>query len=484
MDGDWNRAPHRARIVRVTAETLMEWKKFTGEVDGPPEHAPLLTPVSVAELPAISALAAYPRRLVELAPQISSGFHESGAKKSGLIEYGLSYPESWSEVVLKGLQLGVATPFFKEPDAGSDLPINLGALTENAVPRSEYRAVQANRDRFEVVKDRWVDSALLAHLRSEDKVLGEARVNCSRVARSDYGEVTTGQIDKCLESWASRPYTAFYRVAWRMMIASDTERSLYVSLIPPGAAHIHGVLSAVLENSVKTVLLSGFWASLPLDYFLRTAAVAYLQEGAAKRMPAPSLENPLATPLVVRALRLNCLTSAYANLWVELFDPVWAGEVWAVDWPGLEKLEDVSPEWTVRSALRSERARRAASVEMDALVAVWLGIDADTLITMYRARFPILQDFERVMWFDARGRKIAGDRYTYGWGQSKEHWTQFEKYQADPENNPVPDGYTAPFYKADREREMREAHAVFQARLDAAIADGKWDPVKQEVPSS
>lgn len=115
---------------------------------------------------------------------------------------------------------------------------------------------------------------------------------------------------------------------------------------------------------------------------------------------------------------------------------------------------------------------------------------------MYRARFPIMQDFDSVTWFDATERKIAGDRYTYGHGQDKDHWKQFEKYQADPAfqahqadpaNNPAPqtpapDGYTAPFYKANRETEMREAHAYFQKRLDDAVAAGKWDPVKQEVP--
>ena len=48
----------------------------------------------------------------------------------------------------------------------------------------------------------------------------------------------------------------------------------------------------------------------------------------------------------------------------------------------------------------------------------------------------------------------------------------------------MPEGYTAPFYKADREAEMRAAHAVFQARLDAAMARGEWDPVQQEVPET
>jgi hypothetical protein len=97
-----------------------------------------------------------------------------------------------------------------------------------------------------------------------------------------------------------------------------------------------------------------------------------------------------------------------------------------------------------------------------------------------------MQDFDRVTWFDAAERKIAGDRYTYGFDQTKDHWTQFEAYQEackkDPETATVPDGYTAPFYKADRETEMREAHAYFQKRLDEAVAAGKWDPVKQEVP--
>ncbi|MEV5049743.1 hypothetical protein AB0N20_35515 [Streptomyces griseoincarnatus] len=147
------------------------------------------------------------------------------------------------------------------------------------------------------------------------------------------------------------------------------------------------------------------------------------------------------------------------------------------------ELHVVTPEWQRDTPLRSEYARRAALVEIDALVAVWLGIDADTLVTMYRARFPIMQDFDLVTWFDANERKIAGDRYTYGHGQEKEHWTQFQAYMKDPDNAPVPDGYTAPFYKADREKEMREAHAYFQKRLDEAVARGEWDPVKQEVPS-
>lgn len=129
------------------------------------------------------------------------------------------------------------------------------------------------------------------------------------------------------------------------------------------------------------------------------------------------------------------------------------------------------------------------------MVAVWLGMDADALIAAYKGRFPVLQKYEAASWFDAEGRKLASNARTIGQRQTKETWTQFEAYRravgepspegvlpADPNATP-PDGYTAPFCKANREREMREAHVYFKKRLDEAVAKGLWDPDKMEVPN-
>jgi len=135
-------------------------------------------------------------------------------------------------------------------------------------------------------------------------------------------------------------------------------------------------------------------------------------------------------------------------------------------------LGNVGRKWERPVPLRTEYERRAALVELDALVAVWLGITEEQLEAIYPARYPILGDYEDVTWFDANGRKIAGNWNTYGTGQTKEHWEQFLKYLEDPENNPVPDGYTAPFYKADRIAEYRQAHAAFSARLAEATRLG------------
>ncbi len=514
FDGDWDERPHNKRIVRATTDTLARWQKLSGEQDIPVERARLLTPVSTAEDPAIDALAGYPLRLGALSPQITRGFDESGAKKSvyghnqdtPLIDYNKDIKgrkdyqaDTWEDVVLKGPQIGVANPFFKQPSQGGGEMCGLNhlELPVDAVPESEYRRV-ADEATYRAEQDRWLDRAELERLRASDEEIRAVKEMLAENSKCLSKEIPFESVDMVFVARATRPYTQFYRMAWREMIAPNTERSLYPAVIPPGAAHIHSVRSAEVGDARGTILLTGFWSALPVDYLLRTAGVGHLDVAQARRLPAPEESHPLAPTLLLRTLRLNCLTTAYADLWEQLHDPKWGGyEPWARTWPLMTtQLHATTPTWQRDTPLRAEYARRSALVETDALVAVWLGIDADTLITMYRARFPVLQGYESVTWFDSSGRKIAGVRNAFGHGQDKDHWKQFEAYmadpafkahQADPTNNPapqtpVPDGYTAPFYKADRETEMREAHAYFQKRLDAAVAAGQWDPVTQEVP--
>ncbi|MEV4670853.1 class I SAM-dependent DNA methyltransferase [Actinomadura sp. NPDC049382] len=500
-DGGWDERPHPKRIVRVTAPTLKRWRRLAGD-EGPLEHTRLLTPVSTAEDPAIDALGTYALHLSALDPDITRGYDESGAKKAQygpdgdqrLIDYNTGvdgqedyYTQAWGDVILKNPQIGVANPMFKQPSQGSGEIHGLDprSLPDDAVPESEYRCV-APRDVFLGEQKRWIDwekyETLLAS--REERLQAQIRIAEKRKMKPE--KVDDGQVKKFLLAKASRPYSDYYRVAWRERVAPDTERALYAALFPPEATHVHAVRSARLATRSLTALTAGFLASLPIDYLLRTAGVGHLDVAQAKRLPAPQSEHPLASALLLRTLRLNALTTAYADLWAELYDPKWqAYEPWAIKWPNLKtELHNVAPTWQRNTPLRTEYARRAALVEIDALVAVWLGIDAKTLIAMYRARFPIMQDFDRVTWFDANERKIAGDRYTYGFDQTKEHWLQFEAHLQDPKTAPVPDGYTAPFYKADREREMSEAHAYFKKRLGEAVDKGLWDPEKMEVPTS
>ncbi|MGW5502601.1 class I SAM-dependent DNA methyltransferase [Streptomyces rochei] len=433
-NGSWDIRPHRERVVHVDSELLASWQALTGSSDGA-EQAPLLYPVLIGEQGAVEALAAYGQSLADCNPLITRGFDETGAKRDGLTRWGNQAVPDLSDVILQGPHFASALPFSKEPripcrsNRDWDL-LSPTELPETFVPVTNY--VRAS------------DEA--THLAAQD-------------------------------SWRGKPSTSYFRLAWRRMIPFDSSRCLHASLIPPGPAHINTVQSMALEDNGRTALNAGFWASLPLDYLLRITGRADLTPANAKQMPRPEHKHPLAPALLLRALRLNALTTHYAPLWAELFDPRWAGyEDWAnPDWPGLKPLAaGLKPTWEYSTPLRTEHERRAALVELDALVSVWLGITADQLAAIFKSRYPQLYDYEAATWFDANGRKIAADFNTYGHGQTKQDYLDLMAHLEDPERTPPPEGYVGPFYKADREAEMRAAHAHFQARLDAEIAAGRW----------
>lgn len=347
------------------------WQRLFGDT-GPVEEARLLFPVSTAEASAIEALANYPVRLADFKPQITPGYHESGAKKDHLIDYnrpdpktGEPYdPDRWRHVILKGTQISVATPVFKRHDANSNAPYgaDLVSLPSDFVPDTEYVRVPGRTQEYLKAQDRWIDHQALDRLRVNDKAVAQAREQAAEATGIAPQDSDPEKLEALLVGRARRRYTAFYRVAWREMIAPDTERSLYPTVIPPGTAHTNLVRSAALRNNHLSVLAAGLWSSVPLDYLLRITGTGHLDVSRAGALPAPAPAHPLAPALLLRTLRLNCLTTAYADLWQDLYDRTWpAYEPWALNWPGMTTdLHAVTPTWQRDTPLRTEYARRAA----------------------------------------------------------------------------------------------------------------------------
>ncbi|MEV6368158.1 class I SAM-dependent DNA methyltransferase [Micromonospora musae] len=431
--GSWDIRPHRARLITVNEELLSDWQRLSSDTGVPVRQARLLYPVTDLEAPTIASLSRFGRKALHHRPYITIGLDEGKAKREGLIRWMTSKVGSWDEVVIQGPHLGVAAAFSKQPNvpcrSNRDWSSwDLATLPLDAVPRTNY-------------------------VRSCD----------------------IGKYSRVHDRWDGRPHTEFFRLAWRRLIAFDGERSLFAALIPPGPTHVHTVQSLAFSDERETVLCAGFWASLCLDYLLRITRRSDLQVAEALAMPLPDSAHPLADALALRTLRLNCLTADYLPLWRKVHCEGFEREEWALQWPGVRNLAVVGAEWTADVPLRSEFERRAALLEIDAIVSIWLGLDAEQLVNIYRSRYSIMSEYESGAWYDLRGRKIAGNHNSFGYGQEKKHYEQLVAHLNNPERNPMPDGYSAPVYKSDRENEFRQAHAVFSKRLQDAI-DAGWQP--------
>ncbi|SCG70266.1 restriction endonuclease [Micromonospora halophytica] len=430
FEGKWDLRPHRARVISVNEGVLQEWRRVRGDFSGSDGLAQLLYPITTQEGGALTALAEFSDRISVRSVHIGGGYNETTAKKVNQIRWEQRIPTSPSELVLQGPHLGVGNPFYKQPRVPCRINSDWDGLphsnlSSSFIPRTNY-------------------------------ILSETEA----VSRS-------GQ-----ETWNGRKCTDYYRLAWRVMIPFNTERSMFAALIPPGPSHVDAVNTLAAESNQVTALTAGFWSSLPVDYLLRITGRSHLRVADVACMPAASSRHPLANALLLRVLRLNCLSDAYAKLWEELYDPAWVDDGWAASWVGLPRLEEVGNKWTWDTPLRGERERRAALVEIDAIVSVWLNIGIAELLAVLRSRYPIITDREDQTWFDASGRKIAGDSYAFGYGQTKDQYERLMMHFQDPQRNPVPEGYTAPFYKADRVKEYCQAHAVFGKRLLDAIEAG------------
>ena len=191
----------------------------------------------------------------------------------------------------------------------------------------------------------------------------------------------------------------------------------------------------------------------------------------------PVSETELSTGVMrwaLRVLRLNCLTNAYADLWHKLYRSVWGAEIWVCSLAEAESARDRSAatgQWDI--PLRTEYARRAALVEIDSWSRCGLASILTSSCCLRVSVRRLLVTRKRCTSTRTAGRSPANYN---AFGPVRLRSTgSSSSYLEDPAANPVPDGYTAPFYKADRVAEYRQAHAVFAERLRGAQEGGRHE---------
>jgi hypothetical protein len=419
--GGWDLRPHKERVVTVDLHVLASWAKLFDEPGTPPEQARLLRPVTCLDLEALDRLAQQPIRLADHPYQWTAGWHEKGAKEDGTIVWRTEVPASLDDIVIQGPHFTVGNPFAKQPNENCRHKTDwsswdLETLPESVIPRTNYQ-------------------------RSCDGVLFRSRI----------------------DDWGGKPSATKFRLVWRAMAASGNERSLHSALVAPGPSNVGSCFALTLPNHTDLVLASGLWSSIPIDNLVKVSGAANVKEFLIKQFPQPT-DSVVNGSLLLRTLRLNCLTAEYAPLWEELYDPSWQSDTWTDPNSTRPPLGNIGPKWTMDIPLRTDYDRRMALVEIDALAALMLGLTAEQLCAMYRTQFSVLRKYEYAMFFDAAGRKYAKHHQTAGVRQQKGDYESILAYLEDP-TTPLRPGIAAPFSKPDREAEITHAYNTFQSRL-------------------
>jgi hypothetical protein len=431
-EGNWDLRPHASRIITVTDDELASWRDVLESPEVPARRTRMMYTVNRSVADVLKRLSAAPR-LRSMSLNISFGWDENAAFRKGYFTKKWGAPRSWDDVILQGPHLHVATPIYKSPNPTMRSHRDWSAtdfetLGDDAIPATSYKPA-GPRKRYDADYTSWQVTA-------EDGITETIRAR------------------DC------------YRIAWRAMAANTGERTLIPAVIPPGSAHVHPVFSLynVRDNRFEFAVLAGCLSSLIHDFGVRCAPKSGIPLSSLDRLPW-IISAAIRSTLALRALRLNCVTDAYAPLWNESFNPAMRSDGWAGGFAHNRRqpLGNVGPTWTHTTPLRIAADRRQALVEIDALVALGLGLTADELCTVYRTQFPVLYGYDRNSYlYDVNGRLVPYEVLTV-WRKKGDDLKVDERSATNPAGNTYT--YELPFTFLDREADMRAAYAEFAKRL-------------------
>ena len=426
-DGDWDLRPHVNRILYVDENVLKAWHDAL-ESDGVPlNQTRMVYTVNRSTFDVLQVLSRAPR-VASMELYYSQGWNETTDFASGFFVRRWGAPNSWDDVILQGPHLFVATPLYKSPNVSMRNKQDWSAtdfetLDPDEVPVTSYKR---SGDHYEY--------------------------DC---AYTDWGTEAS-----------PNPARDHFRIAWRSMAANTGERTLIPAIIPPGPAHVHLVhsLGSPDGDLRGLALVQGALSSLLSDFMTRAAPKSAIYKSTIERLPIGSF-SLLEDELLIRVLRLNCVTRAYGELWDSLYSPMYKEDSWTATSDRVfgASLGSVEARWNSDTPLRLAVDRRQALLEIDAIVAIGLGVTVDELCATYRTQFPVLVGYDRNDYlYDVNGRLVPTFVRT-AWRKKGDALTLDERTATNQAGNTYV--YELPFAFLDREADMQVAYAHFEQVL-------------------
>ncbi len=445
LDGVWDLRPHLGRIQRIDERSLRVWADI---MEAPTaSETPMVYMVNSAATRVLATMSEA-QRLASRRLNFSAGWNEKTDKERGRFVGGWG-PASWEDAILQGSHVYVSRPLYKTPNTTMRHHLDwtetdLEGLTADALPVTAYKPA-GDRPSYDAAYTHW----------------GEQR----------------------------DPARNHYRVAWRAMAANTGERTLISAIIPPGAAHVHtvntlGILPADSPGSEIRIsrfgllpigrllaVVGALTSSLLADFMVRSAPKSAITPTVVGNLPLVPLDHPLIHCLVLRTLRLNCVTEHYLDLWAECWD-----DAFLDDSSILPRFDErpIGPEWTADTPLRRAVDRRNAQVEVDALVALMLGVPVEDLSTIYRTQFAVLYGYDHHEYnYDVNGRLVPHSVLSLwrklGKPCDDSAMSAVDRTAVHPGSD-TPYTYEFPFRLYDREEDFRTAYAEWERRMQLAEA--------------
>ena len=297
----WNIAGHKRRILSVALNELDLFATLYDETGTNSEAAKLPTLHSTELVSVLEKFAQQPKRLGDIQGQCSTTQHwnETTAQQDHTIRRQTTYLSSLEEhgnevksLILSGPHFFVGSPIYKTPrrvctEKGHYDIIDLTTIPDDYLPRTNYTP----------------DCDPTEYYRRTPKV--------------SWGE--------------NQPMTDFCRIISRTMLSQSGERTLISALIPPQVGHIDGGFSICFPSKSDAIDLMGSYLSIPFDFFVKTTGKGHFRNDVARQLPLIDSDPRLQ----IRTLALNCLTTHYAELWQDCWQPEFAQTQWSKPDPRL-----------------------------------------------------------------------------------------------------------------------------------------------------